>query len=117
MKAACLSTNYERGGLRQLHPAFLSSLLHLPPPSSSHYSRTCANHSNPPAYYAELYKKNGLTGGHVIKLGPGNDEAAREAVGTWKNGLQIGGGITPANAQEWLDAGAEKVGLAHMRQL
>ncbi|BEJ16104.1 hypothetical protein CspHIS471_0507090 [Cutaneotrichosporon sp. HIS471] len=65
--------------------------------------------SKPPSYYAELYKENGLTGGHVIKLGPGNDESAREAVGTWKGGLQIGGGITPANAKEWLDAGAEKV--------
>lgn len=65
----------------------------------------------PPAYYAELYKTNGLNGGHVIKLGPGNDDAAREALATWKDGLQVGGGITPANAKEWLDAGAEKVSL------
>ena len=66
-----------------------------------------ASHS--PAYYAELYKKDDLTGGHVIKLGPGNDDAAREALAAWHGGLQIGGGITAENAQEWLDAGAAKV--------
>ncbi|TXT13767.1 hypothetical protein VHUM_01134 [Vanrija humicola] len=65
--------------------------------------------TNPPSYYAELYRSNGLKGGHVIKLGPNNDAAAREALAAWPNGLQVGGGITPANAREWLDAGAEKV--------
>ena len=64
---------------------------------------------HPPAYYAELYRKDGLTGGHVIKLGPGNDDAAREALAAWRGGLQIGGGITAENAAEWLDAGAAKV--------
>lgn len=64
---------------------------------------------NPPKFYAELYRTNGLTGGHVIKLGPGNDDAAREALAAWPNGLQVGGGINAGNAQEWLDAGAEKV--------
>ena len=64
---------------------------------------------HPPAYYAELYKKDNLTGGHVIKLGPGNDDAAREALAAWRGGLQIGGGITAENAQEWLNAGAAKV--------
>jgi phosphoribosylformimino-5-aminoimidazole carboxamide ribotide isomerase len=66
-----------------------------------------ARHS--PAYYAELYRRDDLTGGHVIKLGPGNDDAAREALAAWPGGLQIGGGITAENAQEWLDAGAAKV--------
>jgi phosphoribosylformimino-5-aminoimidazole carboxamide ribotide isomerase len=64
---------------------------------------------HPPSYYAELYRRNNLTGGHVIKLGPKNDEAAKEAVNTWPNSLQVGGGITLDNAQEWLDAGASKV--------
>lgn len=59
-----------------------------------------------PAYYAELYKKDNLTGGHVIMLGQGNDQAAREALGAWPGGLQIGGGITADNAGAWLDAGA-----------
>ncbi|TNY20866.1 Phosphoribosylformimino-5-aminoimidazole carboxamide ribotide isomerase [Rhodotorula diobovata] len=63
----------------------------------------------PSAYYADLYRENELRGGHVIKLGPGNDEAARSALKAWPNGLQVGGGINESNAQEWLDAGAEKV--------
>ena len=66
-----------------------------------------AQHS--PAYYAELYRRDDLTGGHVIKLGPGNDDAAREALAAWPGGLQIGGGITAENAPEWLDAGAAKI--------
>ncbi|WP_372807293.1 phosphoribosylformimino-5-aminoimidazole carboxamide ribotide isomerase [Pontiella sp.] len=63
----------------------------------------------PPAWYAALYKKDGLTGGHVIKLGPDNDAAAREALAAWPGGLQVGGGITADNAREWLDAGAAQV--------
>ena len=31
----------------------------------------------PPSHYAEMYRDDALTGGHVIKLGPGNDDAAR----------------------------------------
>ncbi|KDQ64500.1 hypothetical protein JAAARDRAFT_228134 [Jaapia argillacea MUCL 33604] len=65
--------------------------------------------SQSPAEFAKLYKDNGLVGGHVIKLGPGNDNAAREALAAWPGGLQIGGGITDKNASEWLEAGAEKV--------
>lgn len=64
---------------------------------------------HPAEWYAELYKKDGLTGGHVIKLGSGNDAAARAALATYRGGLQIGGGITTQNAQEWLDAGASHV--------
>jgi len=66
-----------------------------------------ANH--PPSYFAKLYKENNLIGGHVIKLGPGNDDAAREALQAWPNGFQLGGGITNINADQWLDAGADKV--------
>lgn len=62
-----------------------------------------------PAWYAELYRADNLTGGHVIKLGGGNDDAAREALCAWPGGLQIGGGITAENAAEWLAAGAAKV--------
>lgn len=65
---------------------------------------------HPAAYYAELYKKHDLRGGHVIMLGPGNDKAAREALAAWPNGMQVGGGIKDANAKEWVDAGAERVG-------
>ncbi|KAI9312118.1 hypothetical protein BX666DRAFT_1988965 [Dichotomocladium elegans] len=62
-----------------------------------------------PAYYAELYKKHNVTRCHVIKLGPNNDAAAKEALAAWPNGLQVGGGITSDNAQAWLDNGASKV--------
>jgi phosphoribosylformimino-5-aminoimidazole carboxamide ribotide isomerase len=63
----------------------------------------------PASYYAALYRRDGLTGGHVIKLGPGNDDAALDALGAWPGGLQIGGGIDDRNAAFWLNAGAEKV--------
>lgn len=62
-----------------------------------------------PSWYAELYAADQLRGGHVIKLGPGNDEAARAALGAWPGGLQVGGGISPDNAAEWLEAGASHV--------
>lgn len=62
------------------------------------------------AFYADLYKKHDLRGGHVIMLGPGNDQASKEALAAWPGGLQVGGGIKDANAQFWIDAGAEKVG-------
>lgn len=64
---------------------------------------------HPPAYYADLYCRHNLTGGHVIKLGPKNDEAAREALESWSGSLQVGGGINQDNAKEWLTAGASKV--------
>lgn len=62
-----------------------------------------------PAWYADLYRGDGLTGGHVIKLGAGNDEAARQALAAWPGGLQVGGGIVPGNAEEWICAGASHV--------
>ena len=63
----------------------------------------------PPAWYAELYRRDNLRGGHVIKLGQGNDDAAREALAAWPGGLQVGGGVTADNAAEWIDAGASHV--------
>lgn len=62
-----------------------------------------------PAAFASRYRADRLTGGHVIKLGPGNDPAAREALAAWPGGLQIGGGINLDNARSWLDAGASHV--------
>eukprot|EP01121_Diplochlamys_sp_Union-15-3_P000304 TRINITY_DN1028_c0_g1_i4.p1 TRINITY_DN1028_c0_g1~~TRINITY_DN1028_c0_g1_i4.p1 ORF type:complete len:209 (+),score=35.32 TRINITY_DN1028_c0_g1_i4:43-669(+) len=54
-------------------------------------------------YFAQLYKKDELKGGHVIMLGPGNEEAALQALKAFPGGLQVGGGITPQNAQTYLD--------------
>ncbi len=63
----------------------------------------------PPAWFAALYRTDNLTGGHVIKLGKGNDQAAEEALSAWPGGMQLGGGITAENAGQWLDKGASQV--------
>ena len=67
-------------------------------------------------YYAGLYKRDGLKGGHVILLNPPSSEyyaetkrQALEALMAYPGGLQIGGGITDENAREYLDAGASHV--------
>ncbi len=61
------------------------------------------------AWYADLYRRDSLTGGHVIMLGPGNSAAALAALAAYPQGLQVGGGITPDNAARFLDAGASHV--------
>ncbi len=61
------------------------------------------------SHYAELYRRDGLTGGHVIMLGSGNKDAAVEALRAWPGGLQLGGGISSDNASWWLDQGASHV--------
>ncbi len=61
------------------------------------------------AYYAALYRDDGLTGGHVIMLGPGNEDEAFNALRAYPGGLQVGGGINPSNAKRYLDAGASHV--------
>jgi phosphoribosylformimino-5-aminoimidazole carboxamide ribotide isomerase len=63
----------------------------------------------PAEWFAALYRRDNLTGGHVIQLGPGNAAAARAALAAWPGGLQIGGGITADNAAAWIDAGASHV--------
>jgi phosphoribosylformimino-5-aminoimidazole carboxamide ribotide isomerase len=67
---------------------------------------------HPAGYFATLYRDANLLGAHVIMLGPGNDAAAKEALAAWPGHLQVGGGITDANAKEWIAAGAERVRLA-----
>ena len=64
----------------------------------------------PAGQFAKLYRDNDALGAHVIMLGPGNENAAKEALSAWPGHLQIGGGINDENAKEWIDAGAEKVG-------
>ena len=63
----------------------------------------------PAEWFAELYKQDGLTGGHVIMLGPGNEAAARSALAAYPGGLQVGGGVNTTNSRQWLDAGASHV--------
>lgn len=68
------------------------------------------------AFYANLYKENGITGGHIILLNPETSkyypETKRQALlalSAYPGGLQVGGGIRDDNAQEYLDAGASHV--------
>jgi len=63
----------------------------------------------PAGWFAARFRDDGLTGGHVIKLGPGNDDAAAEALAAYPDGMQVGGGITADNAGAWLDRGASHV--------
>ena len=60
----------------------------------------------PAKWYAELYRQDNLTGGHIIQLGQGNKKAAASALKAWPQGMQIGGGINIDNAKQWIDAGA-----------
>ncbi|MEP7049059.1 MAG: phosphoribosylformimino-5-aminoimidazole carboxamide ribotide isomerase [Pseudomonadota bacterium] len=76
---------------------------------SANHLRTNFVSEKSSAEFAELYRKDGLRGGHVIMLGPGNESAAREALAAYPGGMQIGGGINLDNAATWLDAGAAQV--------
>ncbi|WP_027858005.1 phosphoribosylformimino-5-aminoimidazole carboxamide ribotide isomerase [Marinobacterium jannaschii] len=60
-------------------------------------------------YYASLYRQHNLTGGHVIALGPGNQQEVLKALSSWPQGLQFGGGVNRENAAEYLQAGASHV--------
>ncbi len=67
-------------------------------------------------FYAERYKKDGLTGGHIILLNAKTSEyyeatkdQALMALHAYSGGLQIGGGITAENAMEYITAGASHV--------
>ena len=61
------------------------------------------------AEYARMYRADGLSGGHVIMLGPGNEAQAQAACAAYPGGMHVGGGITPENAPDYLDAGASHV--------
>ena len=78
---------------------------------SDNSSHLKTNHVStlPAKHFASLYKDRNLTGGHVIMLGPGNEEAAEEALKAWPQSLQVGGGINEANVKKWIGKGAEKV--------
>ena len=62
-----------------------------------------------PSYFADMFAQDKLTGGHVIMLGSGNEQAALEALASYPNGLQVGGGITADNAKKYIDAGASHI--------
>lgn len=68
------------------------------------------------AFYAALYRDAGLRGGHIILLNGTDSEyyaatqrQALSALSVYPRGLQVGGGITPENAEQYLEAGASHV--------
>lgn len=68
------------------------------------------------AFYARMYRQEGLSGGHVILLNHRDSGYYKEtknqalsALSAWPGGLQVGGGITPDNGLEFLQAGASHV--------
>ena len=67
-------------------------------------------------FYANMYKRDGLKGGHIILLNPKTSEhymatkaQAMKALVAYSGGMQIGGGITAENAAEYIQAGASHV--------
>lgn len=68
------------------------------------------------AFFARLYQEYGIRNGHIILLNPVSSpyynetkKQALSALAAYPGGLQVGGGITPDNAKEFLDAGASHV--------
>lgn len=68
------------------------------------------------AWYAKKYREDSLKGGHIILLNGADSpyyEATKaqalEALRAYPGGLQVGGGIHPENAGEYLAAGASHV--------
>ncbi|MCM1175587.1 MAG: phosphoribosylformimino-5-aminoimidazole carboxamide ribotide isomerase [Blautia sp.] len=68
------------------------------------------------SFYAELYRRYEIKNGHIIMLnhaGSSYYEATKAqalaALSAYPGGLQAGGGITPENAAQYLEAGASHV--------
>ena len=68
------------------------------------------------AFFAKLYQKAGLKGGHIILLNSVNSEfyeqtreQALSALKAYPGGMQVGGGINADNAADYLEAGASHV--------
>lgn len=87
-------------------------------------------------FFAHIYKEAGISGGHIVLLNARDSvfyEATRQqafaALREYPDGLQVGGGITPYNAEEFLRAGAShvivtsyvfcdgRINYAHLREL
>lgn len=69
-----------------------------------------------PEYYADFFRKNVLTGGHVIILNragtaayDASKRAALAAARAWPGAFQIGGGMNPENAAAFIEGGAGAV--------
>ncbi len=67
-------------------------------------------------FYADMYRRDGLAGGHIILLNRAGSEwyekdleQAGRALEAWPGGMQLGGGVTQENAEHFLDLGASHV--------
>lgn len=67
-------------------------------------------------FYADLYKKNNIKGGHIIILNAKDSEyyeadieQAKKALKAYPGGLQIGGGVNADNARDYINMGATHV--------
>ncbi|MDE6024686.1 MAG: phosphoribosylformimino-5-aminoimidazole carboxamide ribotide isomerase [Lachnospiraceae bacterium] len=67
-------------------------------------------------FYADMYRRDNVRGGHIIILNPESSsfynadvEQAKLALNAYPDGLQIGGGINAENAYKFLDMGATHV--------
>jgi len=90
------------GKVKQIVGSTLSDDPNQPPVTNFEAERSSAE-------FAALYQKSELRGGHVIMLGPGNEEAARAALAAYPGGLQVGGGVKASNAASYIEAGASHV--------
>lgn len=68
------------------------------------------------AYFANLYKEDNLSGGHIIILNAKDSKyyeatknQAMEALKAYPLGMQIGGGIDDLNAKDFIECGASHV--------
>ncbi|MBO5293221.1 MAG: phosphoribosylformimino-5-aminoimidazole carboxamide ribotide isomerase [Lachnospiraceae bacterium] len=68
------------------------------------------------SFFADFYRSYGIKGGHIILLNKEGSEyfeatkkQALLALSAYPGGMQIGGGITADNAEEYLEAGASHV--------
>ncbi|MBO4678736.1 MAG: phosphoribosylformimino-5-aminoimidazole carboxamide ribotide isomerase, partial [Lachnospiraceae bacterium] len=65
------------------------------------------------AWFARLFKKDGIKGAHVVLLN-GKDskfyhesrKEALNALAAYPGGLQVGGGVNAVNARSYIEAGA-----------
>lgn len=68
------------------------------------------------SFYASLYRRDGLRGGHIILLNPKGStyfeadlQQAAGALAAFPGGMQLGGGVNLDNAEQFLDMGASHV--------
>ncbi|KAK4754311.1 hypothetical protein SAY87_002415 [Trapa incisa] len=64
-----------------------------------------------PSEFADMYREDGLPGGHVIMIGadPASKAAAIEALHAYPGGLHIGGGMTSDNCLSFIEEGASHI--------